>query len=237
MNMLSLILDISTLLFIVLITATSVKRGLIVSIIEFVGGIIAAIAASFLGWLAAVWVYNLSIKGTIINTVESAIFGVGGLTSENIFSVLPKSVQNSLGFDGINSSNFLSSGLKDNSKTIAESVEQLVSPYMISYIAKICMVVIFTVLMIVIITLSSKLSRHFDSSGLKLAENLLSLIFGLVKSVFIIMALIVLINAIVLTLDSGANTAFYEAVNSSLLFKPLYSINILSFIITLVAGV
>lgn len=50
MDMLSVALDITTVVIIILITATSIKRGLITSIIEFVGGILSAVGSAFLGW-------------------------------------------------------------------------------------------------------------------------------------------------------------------------------------------
>lgn len=47
MDMLSVALDITTVVIIILITATSIKRGLITSIIEFVGGILSAVGSAF----------------------------------------------------------------------------------------------------------------------------------------------------------------------------------------------
>lgn len=49
MDMLSVAFDITTVVIIILITATSIKRGLITSIIEFVGGILSAVGSAFLG--------------------------------------------------------------------------------------------------------------------------------------------------------------------------------------------
>ena len=49
--------------------------------------------------------------------------------------------------------------------------------------------------------------------------------------------ILVLIDAIVLTMDLEAFSSFNSAVNSSILFKFLYSVNIPSFIISIVTGV
>ena len=236
MDMLSVALDITTVVVIILITATSIKRGLITSIIEFVGGILSAVFSAFLGWFFAIAGYNMSFKSVIMNSVDSVIYKDGGFISENIFNALPKMVQNSLGFDGINSSNFLNSSTVNNSNTITEAIEQQVSPYVISYMTKISMVVFFTNFMVIIITLSSKFSKYFANNDLKIFNNIFSALFGLVKSIFIIMTLIILVDAIVLSLDADSYNAFNNAVNSSVLFKLIYNVNIPSFIISIITG-
>ena len=172
MDMLSVALDITTVVIIILITATSIKRGLITSIIEFVGGILSAVGSAFLGWFFAIAGYNISFKSAIMNSVDSVIYKDGGFISENIFNALPKMVQNSLGFDGINSSNFLNSSTVNNSNTITEAIEQQISPYVISYMTKISMVVFFTIFMVIIITLSSKFSKYFANNDLKIFNNI-----------------------------------------------------------------
>lgn len=236
MDMLSVALDITTVVIIILITATSIKRGLITSIIEFVGGILSAVVSAFLGWFFAIAGYNMSFKSVIMNSVDSVIYKDGGFISENIFNALPKMVQNSLGFDGINSSNFLNSSTVNNSNTITEAIEQQVSPYVISYMTKISMVVFFTIFMVIIITLSSKFSKYFANNDLKIFNNIFSALFGLVKAIFIIMTLIILVDAIVLSLDADSYNAFNDAVNSSILFKLIYNVNIPSFIISIITG-
>ena len=236
MDMLSVALDITTVVIIILITATSIKRGLITSIIEFVGGILSAVVSAFLGWFFAIAGYNISFKSAIMNSVDSVIYKDGGFISENIFNALPKMVQNSLGFDGINSSNFLNSSTVNNSNTITEAIEQQISPYVISYMTKISMVVFFTIFMVIIITLSSKFSKYFANNDLKIFINIFSALFGLVKAIFIIMTLIILVDAIVLSLDADSYNAFNNAVNSSILFKLIYNVNIPSFIISIITG-
>ncbi len=236
MDMLSVALDITTVVIIILITATSIKRGLITSIIEFVGGILSAVVSAFLGWFFAIAGYNMSFKSVIMNSVDSVIYKDGGFISENIFNALPKMVQNSLGFDGINSSNFLNSSTVNNSNTITEAIEQQISPYVISYMTKISMVVFFTIFMVIIITLSSKFSKYFANNDLKIFNNIFSALFGLVKAIFIIMTLIILVDAIVLSLDADSYNAFNDAVNSSILFKLIYNVNIPSFIISIITG-
>ena len=235
MDMLSVALDITTVVIIILITATSIKRGLITSIIEFVGGILSAVGSAFLGWFFAIAGYNISFKSAIMNSVDSVIYKDGGFISENIFNALPKMVQNSLGFDGINSSNFLNSSTVNNSNTITEAIEQQISPYVISYMTKISMVVFFTIFMVIIITLSSKFSKYFANNDLKIFNNIFSALFGLVKAIFI-MTLIILVDAIVLSLDADSYNAFNNAVNSSILFKLIYNVNIPSFIISIITG-
>lgn len=236
MDMLSVALDITTVVIIILITATNIKRGLITSIIEFVGGILSAVVSAFLGWFFAIAGYNMSFKSAIMNSVDSVIYKDGGFISENIFNALPKMVQNSLGFDGINSSNFLNSSTVNNSNTITEAIEQQISPYVISYMTKISMVVFFTIFMVIIITLSSKFSKYFANNDLKIFNNIFSALFGLVKAIFIIMTLIILVDAIVLSLDADSYNAFNNAVNSSILFKLIYNVNIPSFIISIITG-
>ena len=237
MNVLSVILDFFVLFVVILVTATSIKRGLIISIIEFVGEIISAVIASFVGYFIVIISYSSMFKNNLLNLIGSVVSNSNGFTSEDVFDVLPKFIRNALTLDGVNSSNLLTQSGINSSTTIKESIEQYIAPYAISYMTKINMVIIFTILLIIIITLSSKFSKHFVNTELKTLNNAMSCIFGLVKSVFIIMMLIVLIDAIVLTMDLEAFSSFNSAVNSSILFKFLYSVNIPSFIISIVTGV
>lgn len=237
MNALSVILDFSVLFIAILVTATSIKRGLVISIIEFVGEIISAVVASFVGYFIVIIGYNSIFKNNLLNLIGSAVSSPNGFTGKDIFDVLPSFINNALTLDGVNSSNLLTQSGVNGSSTTRESIEQYIAPYAISYMTKIAMVMIFTVLLIIIITLSSKFSKHFVNTELKTLNNAMSCIFGLVKSAFIIMVLIVLVDAIVLTMDLDTFSSFNSAVNSSVLFKLLYNVNIPSFIISIVTGV
>lgn len=237
MNALSVLLDFFVLFVAILVTATSVKRGLIISIVEFVGEIISAVIASFVGYFIVIIGYNSMFKIKLLNLIGSAVSSSNGFTAEDIFNVLPKFIRNALTLDGVNSSSLLNQSGVTGSATIKESIEQYIAPYAISYMTKISMVIIFTVLLITIITLSSKISKHFVSTELKTLNRTMSFIFGLVKSAFIIMVIIVLIDAIVLTMSPEAFLSFNSAVDSSILFKLLYNVNIPSFIISIVTGV
>lgn len=237
MNILSAVLDIFVVVSIVLITATSIKRGSIVAIIEFVGGIISAVVSAFSGWLIAITAYNLTFKGSLIRSLDSVVSNENGYVSKDLFNALPRFVQNALELVGINASNLLSVSGVNNTSTVTEAIEAQAAPYSILYMTKISMVIIFTLLIVVMITLSSKLSKHFVTTELKAANNIISFIFGLVKAVLIIMMLMILIDAIVLNLSADSAAAFNEAVNSSILFKLIHSVNIPLFIISIVTGV
>lgn len=234
MNTLSLALDIMLVVVIVLITATSIKRGLIISIIEFVGVIVSAIVSSFLASAISIFNYNQFFKTSLINTIEHSIAEEGTVISHQAFNALPIFAQNELRLNGITEENILNNS--NNYDTISASVEAQVAPIIIAFITKILMVIIFTFLMVFIITVSIKLSKKVELRELTTADKILSCVFGVFKAAFIVMVLIILIDAIVMMTSVESTISFNQSINNCLLFKFLYNINIPSFIINLVTG-
>lgn len=234
MNTLSLVLDIMVIVVIILVTATSIKRGLITSIIEFVGVIVSAIASSFIASGISIFGYNQFFKARLIETIDHAIAQESTVISQQAFNALPVFAQNELKFNGITEANILNDA--NNYDTISASVEAQAAPIIIAFITKILMVIIFTFLMVLVITISIKLSKKVELKELNTANKILSCVFGAFKAIFIVMVLTILIGAIVMMTSAEAAISFNQSINNCLFFKFLYNINIPSFIINLVTG-
>lgn len=234
MNTLSLVLDIMVVVVIILITATSIKRGMIISIIEFVGVIVSAIVSSFIASVVSIFNYNQFFKASLINTIDNAISQKDTVISHQAFNALPVFAQNEFKLNGITEANILNDS--NNYDTISASVESQAAPIIIAFITKILMVIIFTFLMVLIVTMSTKISKKIELKELTIANKILSCVFGVFKAAFIVMVLIILIDAIVMMTSVESAISFNQSINDCLFFKFLYNINIPSFIISLVTG-
>lgn len=234
MNILSLVLDMMVMVIIILITATSIRRGLITSIIEFMGVIISAIVSSLLASYMSILNYNLFFKSHLMVVIDNAIGQKDAVVSQQAFDALPIFVQNEFRLNGITEENILNDS--NAYSTITESVEAQAAPVIMAFITKILMVIIFTVLMAMIVTLSTKLAKKLKLEEFNTLNNVLCAVFGIFKAVFIIMILIILLNLIVMMSSADSVKVFNQALNDCLLFKFLYNINIPLFIINLVTG-
>lgn len=228
MNLFSVILDIMVVSIVIFVAATSIKRGIISSIIEFVGTVVSITLSVFLGSIAANTIYNQFIQKNIIETLTKAISSNPNNVSEAVFHALPNYAQHGLSTQGINADNII-----ENSKgtlDIPTSVEMSASTIIISFIAKISIAIIFIILTVIVIKISSNISKKaqlHDLNELNAASSFVSLIFGIIKSLLFLMMIVILIETIVTLMpQADAITKYQEAINSSILYKLFNNINI-----------
>lgn len=231
MNLLSAVFDIIVVVTVILITATSMKRGIIASVIEFVGIIISMIASIFLSSILANFIYIQFMQNNIIDSVSKVVSSGG--SSSSVFAALPICAQNELISQGINENNILAIS---NGSEATYAIESLVRPIMTSFITRISITIIFTVLSVIVITVATKLSKKAHLSELAAPEKLVSCIFGILKSLMFLMVIAILIEIISMLLSQSSIITFNHAIDKSLLYKLLNKINIPSLIINLMTG-
>lgn len=234
MNVLSAVLDIMVAVTIILVTATSIRRGMIVSIIEFVGMILSTVASAFLASMSSSLIYAQFIKNSIVETISRAILDTDKAASVSAFNSLPIYVQSDLLSRGINEKNILSN---INGSDIPSAVEAIIRPTVVSLITKIAVTVIFTILFVIVIALTTKFSKKAHMSELSAPEKLMSGVFGFLKSVIILMIVAILIQIIVLLISQESVNAVNSAIDNSFLYKLINGVNIPLFVINLTMGI
>lgn len=237
MNLLSLILDIALVAIIILVIGTSAKRGFAVSIMEFIGTVVATIASAFLGSLVSTLIYNQFIKNSIINDVTLALRDIQGPNgiSGSIFDRLPGYVQNCLNADGVDGSNLLDRvPSATNSETLPLAVEEYIRSIITSFITVIAMVIIFVILMVIVIAVSKKLGKVFKMPAKSNVYKVLGGVFGALKAMLFLMILTLFFDSLAMIMPTEAAMGFNTAVEQSLLFKFMYYINIPQLIISMI---
>lgn len=236
MNLLSAVLDIIVVVTVILITSTSIRRGLVFSVIEFVGVIVSAVASAFLASVVSGIIYVQFIQNNIIDGISNILSRCTFVADANVcvFNFLPGYVRSELISQGINENNIFA--VSDGSE-IPTAIESLIRPIMSSFITKIAMTIIFTVLLVIVIAVTTRLSKKAYLSELAAPEKIVSCIFGLLKSLILLMVMAILIEIIAMLLSQNSTIAFDQAVDKSLLYKFINNINVPSLIINLMTGV
>ncbi len=235
MNILGAALDIMAAVIIIIIAATSIRRGIAASIAEFVGVILSTVAAAFLAAMTSSFIYAQFIRDNIIETISNAVSSGSGAASVSVFNSLPGYVQTSLLSQGINENNILAAS---NGSDIPTAVEAMVRPVVVSFITEIALTIIFTILFVIVIALTNKLFKSTRTSEHSAPEKLMCCIFGALKAAVILMVIAILIQAIVMLMPQSAINSFNTAVDNSFLYKFIIKfLNIPLFVVNLTAGI
>lgn len=223
----NIFLDALILLILVIFVIGGIHKGLIRSAINLFGTLFSAYFSAFLGNTFAHSIYDSFIRQSILNSVSDSLessVGQGVLsTADEIFENLPgflKAISPHLA-DSSQLQNAVSSGID----SIAATVEQLVSPVIISIVSIALTVVLFILLSVLVRFISRAVSRVCRIPVLFGINRTLGGILGFLKGAVLIMLAVSLI-----CLFTDFNTSYRQTIDNTTLFRFFYNYNIFSFI-------
>lgn len=233
----SAILDIVVVLIVLSLAFTSFRRGLINSLVDFVGTIVAVVASSFVASSVSIWIYNQFIMSKITDSVNQALLSLpesatATQQAENIISSLPSYASNALTMLGIDSDNLFSS-INTDILSIPQAVESLVRPTAVKIITTILTVILFILFMVLIGFVSKLVTKAVNIVGLSPVNKIGGAIFGAVKGLLIIMILSFLLYFVMMFLPSETSIELNEAIENSYLYYGIYNISLPEKIISL----
>lgn len=232
-----IVLDLTVVVIIAIMMLAGYKRGLVNSVIDFAGVIVAAVAASFIASLAAVSIYDNFIMNKVIESAESAFAAIpsqatAAQQAEKILSSLPDYAVNALSFSGIDA-NALSSKIASSNVAVPQLIESLVRPTAVRLVSTISTIILFVIFTVLIAFLAKFLTKAVNAVGLSVINRIGGAAFGAVKAVILIMVLTLILYFIMMLLPSDTVNEMNDAIEHSYLYSGIYKLNFLNKIIAI----
>lgn len=233
----SIILDIVVVVIVAIMMIDGYKRGLITSVIDFAGVIIAAVVSSFLASMAAVSVYNSFIMHNVVQAVEGAFsaipsYATAAQQAEKLFSTLPDYAVNALSFSGIDV-NSLSSQISSSNVEVPQLVESLIRPTIVRLVSTMITIILFIIFTVLIAFVAKFLTKTINAVGLSVINRIGGAAFGLVKAIVLIMVLTLVLYFIMMFLSPDTVNEINDEIGKSYLYNGIYKINLLNKILAL----
>ena len=220
-----LIFDGVILAVVILFTVIGVKKGLVRSLAEFLGALVAAVAASWAGGLAAEFLYNTFFRQGVYERVAAAAQGANAQTAvENFFHQLPDFVVRLLEMNGITAES-ASGMVGDAGEGVAQGVTDVLSPVFIAIIKVFAVIVLFVLFMVMIKAAASFISGICSLPLLRQVNGLLGGVFGFLMGTVVVWIAVAAIQFFVPMMDQEMQRQVTETVEQSLICKAVVSMN------------
>ncbi len=211
------ILDIILVALVVLIAFLAARRGLILTILDLVSGIVAFVLGKMLATPVAEFFYKSFFRQKVLDFLTEKFDNIEGSIADaienisSVFKFLPEGVYTYVKQSGLINSDEAAESLMERISSVSQLEQNVVSPVMTALIGMFCFVIISGIILIALRLISVPVSKLLTKS--KIADSLntvLGGVFGVVKG--LIYAFII---AIVICVVSFANKAVAEyAANS-----------------------
>ncbi|HHV51676.1 MAG TPA: CvpA family protein [Candidatus Avimonas sp.] len=187
------------------------RRGFFKSVIQVIGCIVAAVIASGLSTPIAAGLYDQIFSGSIQKQIEEKITQAGSESVEaalgGVLEDLPDSVTNVLSIFDLGTAsqlkNRIQGSLSGTASQISKAIEStVIRPAAISLLRILIFFILFIVLMIVAGVVASVVGKVFKLPVLRQADGLLGAIFGAVRGVVLVFAVVTVISLIASTSKS-----------------------------------
>lgn len=200
-----IILDVIFILIVILFMLISAKKGFVRTFLEISGIVLAMVLAVSLSGYIADFVCSGYIIPGLTNLITSSLEGAGENLVENIPAIVV-TISNLAGLGEDFISTAVTSGASSAAVTICESV----TPFLISLIKTIAIVILFFVLNVIFRFLAKRINSIFNISILGKVNKLLGAFVGIIKG-----AVFAVLFCIIVSLISS--TGFFGILNQELI--------------------
>lgn len=222
----TLLFDLGIVALVGLFAYSGYRKGLIISLVNVAGTIIACVVASILSSVLSTAIYTNFIEKAILSSVENAAETVP-VNAEaleqagEVLSNLPNALCNMLAFLGVNSDG-LASEMVSTNLGIPELVESLVRPNAIRLISTILTVVLFIIITIVLKYAAHIATKALEAVKLGTVNKILGGIFGVAESAFIIMVITLLVYFVTMFMSPESCDYVNDRINETMIYKVIY---------------
>ncbi len=232
-------LDIGIVALILLFGYSGFKRGLVYMGLNIAGTVVSLIAASTLGSMLSMMVYNLLVKDNVINGLTEATANISAATplqaAADVMQALsnyPLNVFSLLGID----QNALADMIKNSVVSIPVMIEETIRPFAVRTISCILTVFLYLILMIIIGFLSKKFSKGVDRTALKTPNKVLGALVGVAEALLIAMLLVLIIYFVMMFISPENCTSLRESISHSIFYRLIDTINLPQMIISWISS-
>ncbi len=222
----ALLLDIGVIALVVLFAIGGYKKGLLISVVNVFGTILACAISPVLGSMFSPLIYDSFIKSTIMNSVNKAMENLPADISNvekaaAIIEKLPNSVANMLSIPGIHTDK-LALDMSTTTLSVSELVEGSIRPY-----AQRLVSTVLTVILFILISMGLKFAAHFATKvveAVKLGNvnKTFGGVFGIAESAFIIMMVTLLIYFSSMFLSPESYEYVNQSISETVIYKFIY---------------
>ncbi len=226
----SILLDLSIVILMVISIITGYKSGIIKSIVGLLGAILATILSAYIANIIANFVYSSIISVKITESINTIInqYGIGGLTRkvEFMFSSFPAILYNMLIYMGI-TKDYVVQVINSTQGNIGLELSNMLKPAIVNVIRVIVMSLVFMLVMAIVKIITKNMRTVLKLPGLKQIDKFLGAVFGAFKCIVLLIFVIFIIKLIIPMMTEIPPILSIDTIESTILFKVLYDNNIL----------
>lgn len=221
------ILDLVLLAVIFVFTLMGYQKGLIRSLVGFVGYLAASMAAAALGRTAAVYAYQNLLYDPLVNKITAVLQQAADQSVQGklqaLESGLPAFLINPVrqGMSGQSLTDALNRSITDAAPAIA----QMLSPAVINIARVVITVCLFSIFIALVRSLVRVVSAVFRLPVLRQINSLLGGVFGLCTGGAIVLLLCLLLELVLPMTKDGMFGITQKELNASMVYQTLYQNN------------
>ena len=223
----ALLLDIGVVALVVLFAIGGYKKGLLISVVNVVGTVVACAVSPFLASMFSPLVYDNFIKSVIIDSLNKATYGIQAKDLENIEKIgevlekLPNSITNMLSITGLHNDNIVSE-LTTTNLSFVELIEGSIRPYADRLIST-----VLTIILFILISVGLKCAAHIatkvaEAVKLGTVNKIFGGVFGVAESAFIIMMITLLIYFVSMFVSPESHEYINKSISDTVIYKFIY---------------
>lgn len=201
------------------------RSGFVKSFFSLINIIFSLFASIYISLKLSGTIYDYFIKENLINQVHTAIDN-GSINSNSVIDKIPDFISNSFSYYGITSdklTDIINSGKTD----VANRIVDAISPAFIQIIHAALSSVLFFVFIIVLGIVLRWILKIFRLPILSQVDHALGSVLGLMKGYLIISLLIFFLRSWIQTLDYSPDIFSYPTIESTFIFKHMYTNNLI----------
>ena len=224
----TLLFDIGVIAIVVLFAISGYKKGLLVSVMNVVGTVVAAAVSPVLASVFSSMVYTNFIRGAIIDSVAKAaedipINATALQKATELLANVPNSIFNMLSLENGMETQKMSEAISTSTNLdLPNLVESMVSTKALGLISTILTVIFFIILSAALKYAAYLMTKTLEAVKLGGVNKAFGGIFGIVEAAFIIMVITCLIYFVTMFMSPESFDYINDRINETILYKFIY---------------
>ena len=224
----TLLFDIGVIAIVVLFAISGYKKGLLVSVMNVVGTVVAAAVSPVLASVFSSMVYTNFIRGAIIDSVAKAaedipINATALQKATELLANVPNSIFNMLSLENGMETQKMSEAISASTNLdLPNLVESMVSTKALGLISTILTVIFFIILSAALKYAAYLMTKTLEAVKLGGVNKAFGGIFGIVEAAFIIMVITCLIYFVTMFMSPESFDYINDRINETILYKFIY---------------
>ena len=224
----TLLFDIGVIAIVVLFAISGYRKGLLVSVVNVVGTVVAAAVSPVLASVFSSMVYTNFIRGAIIDSVAKAAEDIPINTTAlqkatELLANVPNSIFNMLSLENGMETQKMSEAISASTNLdLPNLVESMVSTKALGLISTILTVIFFIILSAALKYAAYLMTKTLEAVKLGGVNKAFGGIFGIVEAAFIIMVITCLIYFVTMFMSPESFDYINDRINETILYKFIY---------------